>query len=646
MISNPYVVGQWVRGERFYGREALIQEILEGYRSWIWLLGTRRIGKTSLLKQLEQLTSGSGDGGYFPVFWDLQGAEDLDGLQRGFLDALWDAESRLATLRIDHKELEGSDLFDSVGRLRRRLRSSGRKLLLLCDETEELIKLQKKDPSLLRKLRRLLQSQEEVRSVLASTIRLWALTEEQEDTSPFLHGFAPPFYIRGLEDPEARSLIAQEHLPTASRPPFGADEVEQIRARCDNHPYLMQIVCKKHLEVGNLDEALESVATNQMVIHFFAVDFEMLSERERDVLKIISESSSANTDSIRTQMDLQPGEAAGILQQLESLGFIRRNEEKRFVVVNYFFRHWLRERRDSRLPPLEKGAVKPRETREEEHLTQSLDSPPFVLDNRYECILELGRGGTGVVYKAFDRVLRETIAIKTLKPEYASHPELMERMRQEILLARDLDHPNILKIYHLGECAGKKYLAMKWIEGLTLARMIARDGALPIPRVIELSGKIASALEAAHARKIIHRDIKPHNILIDQGGEPYLLDFGLARLLSSPGMTRSGVFIGTPDYASPEQANAFPPDERSDLYSLGVVMYEMATGRRPFAGSGREVLDLHRSASPPDPAGIRPDLPRPLSGIILSCLEKRLEDRIQSARRLRQSLEWIRTWAP
>ncbi|MDH3255224.1 MAG: AAA family ATPase, partial [Acidobacteriota bacterium] len=198
MTPVPFVIGQWVRGEKFYGRTDLVDEILEGPRNAIWVLGTRRIGKTSLLKQLEYLTANEPGRGFFPLFWDLQGADDPSELHAGFGEALLDAEERLEELDLSVDELEADDLFESLRRLRRKLRTKQLRLLLLCDEVEELVKLHLEDPALLRKLRHALQSSEDVRAVLASTIRLWALSEQREDTSPFLHGFTPPIFINRL----------------------------------------------------------------------------------------------------------------------------------------------------------------------------------------------------------------------------------------------------------------------------------------------------------------------------------------------------------------------------------------------------------------------------------------------------------------
>ena len=195
----------------------LIDEILNGPRNSLWVLGTRRIGKTSLLKQIEHLTA-SESSRYVPIFWDFQGADDPDELTLTFTDALLDAEDRLEAIGIEVSELEDEDLFSSMAKLRRTIRSQGRSLLLLCDEVEELLNLHRQDPALLRKLRRAMQSQDGVRSVLTSSIRLCELAEQRGDTSPFLHGFSPPLYISGLSAEEALALVRQDRSPAETRP--------------------------------------------------------------------------------------------------------------------------------------------------------------------------------------------------------------------------------------------------------------------------------------------------------------------------------------------------------------------------------------------------------------------------------------------
>lgn len=337
----PYVVGQWVRGERFYGRAGLLSEVLSGPRESLWLLGTRRIGKTSLLKELERRTAGA-DSAFVPLFWDFQGADEPGELHLSFHDGLLDAEERLVALGVDLAAMDEADLFGSLGRLRRHLKTRGKRLLLLCDEVEELIKLHGKDPSLLAKLRRALQSGGEIRSVLTSTIRLWALAEQRGDTSPFLHGFAPPLYLSTLTDAEARALLRQEQLPVDERPQLEAAVVEAIARACDNHPYLLQLVGKRYAEVGDVGEAIERVATDEMVSYFFAVDFEMLSPVEQQILQTVAEQMPASSGSLEEQLDLAASQVSGGLLRLESLGFLRRNPDKRLVFANSFFQKWIR----------------------------------------------------------------------------------------------------------------------------------------------------------------------------------------------------------------------------------------------------------------------------------------------------------------
>ena len=636
MTSTPFVVGQWVRGERFYGRRSLIEEILDGERNWLWLLGIRRIGKTSLLRQVEHLTADSSHGGYFPLYWDFQGADSEQELHSLFSDALLDAEPRLEQIDVSPAAVEGQDLFRTLGQLRRKLRARNLRLLLLCDEVEELVALNKKEPALLRHLRGAMQSAPDIRSVLASTINLWKLTEQETHTSPFLHGFAPPLYIPPLSDEAAGKLIRQANLPSDSRPRFDKQAVEIVRTRCDNHPYLIQLLCKRFHELGDLEEATEQVATDPMVSYFFAVDFKMLSDTERSILHLIARSSSSTSNSIQDQLGRRTDHLSGLLFRLQNLGYLRRNDERRFVLANYFFRRWFtREEFEGQT------TARFLDTRASGQSTTASDGTRLGrFDGRYDLIERVGQGATGSVYKAYDGMIRTTIAIKALHPEYSRNPEAVERFRQETLLARDIGHPNILRVYHLGDCEGQKYLTMKWIDGPALSELIKSSGGLSPDRVIELSTKIVSALAAAHAGGIIHRDIKPGNVLLDDRIEPYLTDFGLARLQDKPGITESGVFLGTPDYASPEQARLEPIDARADLYTLGLLMFEMLTGKRPFvAESISQVLEMHRNAAPPDPRELRVGVPDSLAKIVLRCLEKHPAGRYQSAGDLGKALQ-------
>ena len=628
---NPYVVGQWVRGWRFYGRGPLVEEVLDSPRNSIWVLGTRRIGKTSLLKQLEYLTSTERTD-YLPVFWDFQGADDPDELNLSFFDALLDAEDRLDALEIEVNALEGQDLFKAMGTLRRSVRARGRSLLLLCDEVEELLNLHRQEPSLLRKLRRAMQSQDGVRSVITSSIRLCELAEQRDDTSPFLHGFSPPLYIGRLAADEALALVLQNQSDATSNAGIDDGEAREICRRCDNHPYLIQLVCKRRLETGELEEACRQVTNDRMISYFFSVDFEMLSATEKTVLRLIAEQGRATDESIHAVMQADTADRDDALQRLENLGFIGRDEERNYVLPSPFFRRWLEDLTETQPPP------PARQSPVSEDPTISIQT----LDNRYTLHEEIGAGATGSVYKARDALLDSWVAVKLLNPEYTANQSALDRVRQEILLSRDLVHPNILRVYHLASYEGGTYLTMQWIKGGTLADIIAERGALPVSEVLEIATKMASALAAAHSSNVLHRDIKPGNILIDEAGEPFLADFGLARLIGEVGLTQHGVLVGTPHYRSPEQVALQELDERSDIYSLGLVIFEMGTGHKPFeAPTVAEILAKQRDEPPPDPAGLLPDIAPELASIILRCLAKDPAQRFATAGDLETALRQV-----
>ena len=341
---TPYVVGQWVRGQNFYGRAEVIDEVLKGNRNWLWLLGTRRIGKTSVLKQLEHLAVTTPDLGFVPVFWDLQGADRPEELHLDFADALLDAEERLAQIGIDLTEVRSHDCFESLGQLRRRLMAQGLRLLLLCDEVEELIQLNQQDPSLLRKLRRALHSRDGIRSVLASSSRLWQLAETDEDTSPFLDGFTPPLPIGSLDDQTARELVRQTQLPDTVRPAIGEEEVDRIRALCGNHPYQIQLLCRRVLDRGDLDRAVEEVTHDRAVSFFFSVDYELLGDDERTILTVLAERPGMSSGELEKHLGQSSESAATSLSALHELGLVVRDDEDRHEVASEFLRRWLEER--------------------------------------------------------------------------------------------------------------------------------------------------------------------------------------------------------------------------------------------------------------------------------------------------------------
>jgi eukaryotic-like serine/threonine-protein kinase len=271
--------------------------------------------------------------------------------------------------------------------------------------------------------------------------------------------------------------------------------------------------------------------------------------------------------------------------------------------------------------------------------------PGALFAGRYRIERMLGAGGMGAVYKAEDQELGIPIALKVIRTEVLSNPgigiDFERRFKQELLLARQVTHQHVLRIHDLGEANGVKYITMPFVEGSDL-HAILTAGHLPFERVISLARQMTSGLAAAHEVGIVHRDLKPQNILVDTSGRAYISDFGLAKSYeaSAAGLTRPGDFIGTPRYMAPESVEGQPTDHRSDLYALGLILYEMASGSTPFPGdSALEVLMQRVRISPRPLKEVAPDLPAFFIQIVMRCLEKNPANRYQSARELLHDLE-------
>lgn len=332
VVPRPFVAGGWVRAERFYGREAQLAEILDGPRDALWVVGTRAVGKTSLLRQVEYLTAAAPERGYMPLVLDLEGVEDASELEEDLAEALLDAAPRLSAAGIAPGEIPSGDFFTSLGRLRRLLGARGLKLLLLVDEAEELLRLREREPAVLRKLRRALQSREGIRTVLAASRRLWALAEPDGETSPFLHGFTPPVYLGALADSEARDLLRQARPGSGARAAFDDETEERIREACGNHPFQLQALAARVLVQGDTAAAVAELETDPALGRLFAVDLSLLEEEDRDVLRRLAAGDVAPA---RT-----PG-AAGSLLELERLGLLRRVSASAVAIASHFFRRWL-----------------------------------------------------------------------------------------------------------------------------------------------------------------------------------------------------------------------------------------------------------------------------------------------------------------
>ena len=258
--------------------------------------------------------------------------------------------------------------------------------------------------------------------------------------------------------------------------------------------------------------------------------------------------------------------------------------------------------------------------------------PGMLVARRYEILKVLGEGGMGAVYKAQDRELDRLVALKVIRPELASNPDILQRFKQEILLSSKVTHRNVVRIYDLGEAEGLKFITMEYVDGKDLRQKLKQEGRLGVNEARDIIAQVFSGLAAAHREGIIHRDLKPGNIMQDATGRVVVMDFGLARTVVSDGMTRTGMMVGTMEYMSPEQAQAKNLDERSDIFTVGLIFYELLTGKMPYEADSVVASLLKRSREQAAPVSAHnAAIPRSLSSVVAKCLELEPQLRYQSA---------------
>lgn len=266
-----------------------------------------------------------------------------------------------------------------------------------------------------------------------------------------------------------------------------------------------------------------------------------------------------------------------------------------------------------------------------------------ILGNRYEIVEKVGGGGMALVYRAKCNLLNRFVAVKILRPEFTNDKDLIDKFKRESQSAASLSHPNVVNIYDVGEDEEIYYIVMEYVAGKTLKEVIKEKGKLSPEEIIDYSRQISFALRHAHHNHIIHRDIKPHNILITADGRAKVTDFGIALAASSSTMTNAGSVIGSVHYFSPEQARGGYTDEKSDLYSLGIVMYEMATGRVPFEGDSPITVALkHIQDQPKLPTELNPELPKSIENVIIKLMSKEQSSRYQNTEELLEELSKLK----
>lgn len=262
----------------------------------------------------------------------------------------------------------------------------------------------------------------------------------------------------------------------------------------------------------------------------------------------------------------------------------------------------------------------------------------------YQILEEIGRGGMGIVYKALQVSLNREVALKVLPKQYTTDPEFVNRFRQEAKAAASLNHQNIIQIYEIGHYGGVHYFVMELMEGTSLKSFVEGGTPMPLPQTVDIIWDVSNALDFAHKRGVIHRDIKPHNIMISKSGEIKVFDFGIARAADSSGLTTTGTSIGTPQYMSPEQARGEKEiDGRADLYSLGIVFFEMLVGKAPFEGSTAVgTMYRHVNEVPDPPSKLNPDVTDDIDRIVMKALHKEREKRYQTGQEIIDDLRHVR----
>ena len=262
------------------------------------------------------------------------------------------------------------------------------------------------------------------------------------------------------------------------------------------------------------------------------------------------------------------------------------------------------------------------------------------LESRYQVLRELGRGGMGIVFQAQDKQLNEQVAIKILSPILSNNQEGLERLKREVSAARRITHPNVIRIHDISELNGLHFVSMEYFGGMSLKDYIKQNGAASPMVGFNIAAQICEGLEAAHRQNVIHRDLKSQNIIINDSGQLKIIDFGLAHTAHLEGMTATGLILGTPEYMSPEQVSGKKVDERADVYSLGIILFELFTGQLPFTGESAIAVGFRQlKEDPPAPSEINAQLSGALDEVILKALEKDPVRRYRSVADLKSALE-------
>ncbi len=657
MYHNPYLNRVAIRDPRqFYGRRREIAKIFSRIGASrpqsISIVGDRRIGKSSLLNQIyhPEIRAQHLDPSveYVFLFVDLQ--------QRRHIapdDLFLDIFAQLAEA-LGEEAVEGiAPSFDGMRKMLARLRTAGRRLIILFDEFDAVTTNRRFDLDFYSFLRALANNYD-VAYVTSSNRDLQELCHTAMIAdSPFFNIFTN-VYLRAFSQAEARQLIAEPSM-AAGVPlePYARDVVDIA----GYFPFFLQIACSSYFDAlvegagadNRLRRAAEELFLDEARGHFRFI-WEHLDGDHRDVLRTLVVGGEIDAQKSHVYEDLKRG------------GYVVDATRGSRVFSSLFVDAISRPRSGAGKPEIEVPPTDqfvPTDTAKTA-VAPTGDMARLLADKgrigRFVVRERLGGGGMGDVYSAYDTELTRLVAIKVLGMKYAADSISKRRFLREAQMASILNHPNIATIYEIGELSGVPYIVMEYVEGDTLTERLAEQGPFAFGQVLEVGRQVASALEEAHEKGVVHRDIKSSNIILTTRGSVKILDFGLAK--PSPlaekmreqvsDITEPGVLIGTITYMSPEQASGKGEvTHLSDIFSLGVVLYEMTTGSLPFdAETYFQIINKITNDTPRPIVELRPDTPGPLAAVIARAMAKSPSERYASARALERDLKLLAASMP
>ncbi len=638
--ANPYISRGPVRDPAmFYGRKHELEELvafLRGNQS-VSLIGPRKIGKTSLLFHIMRPEIGNRLGLGEETLVVYLNCEILADITQE--DVFSQFASEIAT-SLEERNAPPEPLLEAVlnkpSRLTfeaavRKLNRRGLQIVILLDEFERLSTNTRLDANFFNGLRSAAGRYQLV-FVTASASPLIELTYAERAqsilSSPFFNIFAPLF-LGLLSNVEVRQLITEPAERAGS--PFDAETADMISDLAGGHPFALQIACFHAFERSGAYAQIEQRALSELESHF-QYYWRNLTPLEQDVLRHLAEAGARAPDDTNLRGALRDLMRKCLAVSHSGAYHYPSRAWEAFVAAQ------------KTATPTDELAFTPIVVRQE----AQPDSLIGAWIGPYNVIELIGRGGMAEVYKGWHAQLEREVAIKMLPAILANDSRFRQRFEREARSIAALKHPNIVQVFDFGEAYGGVYMVMEYISGRDLGKLLKDNGSFPLSQALWIVHDIADALDYAHAAGVIHRDVKPSNVLLEpvtSAGERMwrgvLTDFGIARILNSPTqVTQTGAMIGTLDYMAPEQINASPHvDGRADIYAIGVMLFQMLTGALPFDGeTPAMVMVSHLNQEPPDPRGLVPDLPDAVASAILRALAKDPAARFAAVRALVDAL--------